>query len=457
MFRMKPAIHTESIDVTDLRVGMFVHLDMGWMSHPFPLSSFRIATPAQLATIQGLGAKRVRWCPAQSDAGEPVDAAAAEASPDTAAAALDPVPAAANDSTLLDDTAPGLDAPAATDPAEAATASAEPSAARLARLARQAEAKRVCEQQYAEATKDCRQAFEQVETRPRDAREQVEQLTRALIDKMIDAGEVCVRVLTEGANERASMHAMNVGIVSLLMGRALGLPEEELHDVGVGALLHDVGKLALPMRLRWRDESFSPGEVRVWEEHVMHGVAQARRMGLSAGATTIIEQHHEHADGSGFPEHVNADRMSIGARIVALVNSYDNLCNPRVVTRAVTPHEALSLMFAQGRARYDAPILSAFIRMMTVYPPGSTVQLTDDRYASVVSVNASRPLKPTVLIFDPKALPDETLAVNLQTLDGIGIRRSLRPAHLPPPVLDWLQPATRMAWFFEPVVERDLF
>lgn len=453
MFRMKPSVHTESIDVADLRVGMFVHLDVGWMSHPFPLSSFRIASGAQIDTIRGLGLERVRWSPAQSDAGESGDAAV-EAT-DAVAEAAPPALVAANDA-ILDDEAPDGGEPSA--PAAAAGAdgpAAPPSAARAARLARQAEAKRVCEQQYAEATRDCRHAFETVEARPRDAREQVERLTRALVDKMIDAGEVCVRVLSEGATERASMHAMNVGIVSLLMGRSLGLPEEELHDIGVGALLHDVGKLALPMRLRWRDETFSPGEVRVWEEHVAHGVAQARRMGLSAGAATIIEQHHEHADGSGFPEHVNADRMSLGSRIVALVNSYDNLCNPRVVTKALTPHEALSQMFAQGRARYDAPILSAFIRMMTVYPPGSMVQLTDDRYASVVSVNASRPLKPTVLIFDPKAQPDETLAIDLESLGGVGIRRSLRPAHLPPPVLDWLQPASRVAWFFEPVVERE--
>ena len=59
---------TDRIDVTDLKVGMFVHLDMGWMSHPFPLSSFRIATPAQLATIRSLGVRTVRWSPQQSDA-----------------------------------------------------------------------------------------------------------------------------------------------------------------------------------------------------------------------------------------------------------------------------------------------------------------------------------------------------------------------------------------------------
>src|SRR5256885_16036286 len=64
---MKKARPTDEIDVQALRVGMFVHLDVGWMSHPFPLSSFRITTPAQVATIRSLGLGRVRWSPQQSD------------------------------------------------------------------------------------------------------------------------------------------------------------------------------------------------------------------------------------------------------------------------------------------------------------------------------------------------------------------------------------------------------
>lgn len=459
MFRMKPTLQIESIDVDALRVGMFVHLDVGWMSHPFPLSSFRVASVAQIDTIRRLGIQRVRWSREQSDpdswlADAPGREAALATEPAAPAVAVEAGGEPAAAAPALPHGASAMAAAAAA--AEAAATAPSGREARSRRLAEQAEALRVCEQQYQEAAHACRAAIEATPAHPREAHRQVEQLTRALVDKMVGAGEVCVRVLSEGATERASMHAVNVGIVSLLMGRSLGLGQEELQDLGVGALLHDIGKLDVPLRLRWRDDTFAPHEVRVWEEHVTLGVAQARRMGLSAGATAIVEQHHEHADGSGFPAQRGADRMTTGARIVALVNAYDNLCNPRVANRALTPHEALSLLFAQGRARYDGSILSAFIRMMTVYPPGSVVQLTDDRYASVVSVNASRPLKPTVLIHDPHAARDATLAVDLETLAGTGIRRSLRPAQLPPPVLEWLQPATRVAWFFEPVVEREL-
>jgi hypothetical protein len=145
------------------------------------------------------------------------------------------------------------------------------------------------------------------------------------------------------------------------------------------------------------------------------------------------------------------DKMSAGARIVALVNRFDGLCNPLLASKAMTPHEALSLMFAQGRNRFDATMLNAFIRMMGVYPPGSAVQLTDDRYALVVAVNSSRPLKPRVMVHDPKVPREEALVLNLEDQPDLGIRRSVKAQQLPRASMDYLSPRTRIAYFFEPV------
>jgi len=184
-------------------------------------------------------------------------------------------------------------------------------------------------------------------------------------------------------------------------------------------------------------------------------MVQARRMGLTAGAMAVIGQHHEHADGSGFPGKLNSDRMTMAARIVALVNRYDNLCNPRLPARALTPHEALSLLFAQGRSKFDTSILGAFIKMMGVYPPGSTVQLTDDRYALVVAVNSARPLKPTVIVHDAATPRAEALVLDLEKAAGIGIRRSVRAQQLPPTALDYLAPGARVTYFFEPSAAND--
>jgi hypothetical protein len=143
--------------------------------------------------------------------------------------------------------------------------------------------------------------------------------------------------------------------------------------------------------------------------------------------------------------------MTAAARIVSLVNRYDNLCNPNLPAHALTPHEALSLLFAQGKTKFDTAILGAFIRMMGVYPAGSTVQLTDDRYAMVVGVNSSRPLKPRVLVHEARVPRDEALIVDLEALQGLGIRRSVKPQQLPVASLEYLSPRPRVSYFFEHV------
>lgn len=403
------------IDVDELRVGMFIHLDLGWMQHPFPVGSFRISHAAQIDKIRHLGLKQLRWSPEKSDPAPPQTTAV----PSEAA-----VPAA-----------------------ESAAQTAERE--RRMQLAAQRAAAELCQKQFDEAGQAWRAAQDSVLERPEQARRDTETLTRALLDKMLVDGDMCIRLLTCHAGDGASAHAMNVAVISLLMGRMFGLGDAEMLDLGLGALLHDVGKIDLPQRLRHADDGFGAEELAAYRDHVAHGVRHGRRMGLAPGAMLVLAQHHEHADGSGFPLRLNAERLTTAARIVALVNRYDNLCNPASLVHAHTPHEALSLLFAQARSQFDASMLNSFIRMMGVYPAGSVVQLTDERYALVMSVNSSRPLKPNVLVHDPQRPRDEALHLNLMTTPDLGIRRSLKPSQLPADALDYLAPRPRVAYFFE--------
>jgi putative nucleotidyltransferase with HDIG domain len=238
-------------------------------------------------------------------------------------------------------------------------------------------------------------------------------------------------------------------VVAMLLGRRLGLSDGEVCGLGTGAMLHDVGKLDLPELVRHPDARFSAAEQAAYASHVELGVRQARRMGLDALTCAIIAQHHELADRSGFPHALGADDVSLQARIVGLVNRFDNLCNPAVLAQAMTPHEALSSLFAHHKGRYDLTVLQAFIRMMGVYPAGSLVQLTDERFAMVLSANASRPLKPRVLVYDPGVPREDALHVELQRTPDLGIRRSFRAAQLPRQALDYLAPRARVSYFFE--------
>ena len=438
---MKPAARKEMIDIDSLCVGMFVHLDLGWMSHPFPLGNFKISDVGQIATIRSLGLQQVRWNSAESDvmaltAASPWDGDG-EANADVD---VDRAVAVASDT-----------APAETfQPPETTEASARRQ--HREQLGRQAESLALCERQFAEAAQDCQRLTDLALVQPQQARAQAEGLSKALVDKMLVAGDLCIRLLTDAAGDKATLHALNVTVISLLMGRTFNLSEADMLDLGVGAMLHDIGKLELPDRVRHRDDHLSSAELRQYEDHVARGVVLARKMGLSGGATLVLAQHHEHADGSGFPLRLNTDRMTAAARIVSLVNRYDNLCNPNLPSQALTPHASLALLFAQGKTKFDTSILGALIKMLGVYPAGSTVQLTDDRYALVVGVNSSRPLKPRVLLHEPGVPRDEALIVDLERLQGVGIRRSIKPQQLPGATFEYLAPRPRVAYFFEPMV-----
>jgi putative nucleotidyltransferase with HDIG domain len=400
------------IDVADLRIGLYVYVDLGWMSHPFPLNSFKLQSAEQIATIRSLGIERIRYSPDKSD-------------PEQVASEQRDTP------------------PEPVSPKE------QERQRRKALLGDQNASLKVCERQYSKASKVYKQLLEQAKVQPARSRALSQALIEDINRQLQGLEESSIRLLSEQSGDRASLHSINVLVLSLLLGKSCGLSETELQELGFGALLHDIGKQELPNRLRWDDEQFSAAEKKLYQEHVSYGVALGKKMDLSGAALLCIAQHHESANGSGYPMRLVGDQISMLARIVTLINQYDRLCNPGNPAGALTPHEALSTLFTQMKSRFDAKTMGIFIRMMGVYPPGSVVQLNDERYAMVVSVNSSRPLKPRLIIYDPQISKEEALVVDLEQHPNLGVRRSIKPIQLPRQVMDYLSPRQHICYFFE--------
>ena len=415
------------VDSKALRVGMFVELDVGWLAHPFPTGSFKISSNKQIETIRGLGLQRVRVNLAKSDP--------------------DPAELAVPTTVVRSDAAQSLERE------QAVQREALQRQQRADLLAAQQRSLVQCERRFGDAVRQYKKMLEAIPTQPKAAAEHCHTLVSSFVGEMLGEGESAIRLLSEAAGDKSSMHPVNVTVVSLLLGKAMGLEQADLMDLGMAAFLHDVGKAQLPDRVRWLEENFSTAEYKLYQEHVAQSVQIGKAMELSKGALLAIAQHHELADGSGFPTRAKGAAMSVGARILALVNRYDNLCNPTRPATAMTPHESLSLIFAQLKTRFDTAALSAFIRMMGVYPPGSVVQLVDERYGMVVSVNSSRPLKPRVLVHESGVSKHEALILDLEQAPNIGIRRSLKPAGLPSAAMDFLAPRQRVSYFFERAVD----
>lgn len=431
-----------------LRIGLYVDLELGWMSHPFPTGSFRITSERQIDTLRGMGLQRVRIVPARSDPPPAADA-----------------PGEANDVADVQAVAP--------DATSAVPADGDADAVRrqlsLSQIERQRASLEHCDRQFNAAIRQYRKVLECIDQElpvgaqdestgaqdaghsgePHGAAAMCQELVASLVGEMLAQSESSIRLLSEASGERAWMHPVNVTVLSLLLGKALGLDADALRQLGVAAFLHDVGKTRLPDGVRLPDASFAPAEYRQYQGHVALGVAIAQQIGLPAEVQDTIAQHHEMMDGSGFPLQLRGSGISQAGKVLALVNRYENMCNPVRVAAAVTPHEALSLIFSQMKERHDITVLAAFIRMMGVYPPGSVVQLSDSRFALVVSVNSARPLKPSVVVHDRGIAKEEALILDLEQAPTAGIRRSLRPDQLPAEAKDYLAPRQRICYFFE--------
>jgi len=422
---------SEIIDVAQLRPGMFVELALGWMAHPFPTSSFKITSTKQIDTIRSLGLLQVRYVPGKSDQPDSsADGVAADSAAVQRAAALE------RERTQMQEQ--------------------QARKQRSAMLGTQQRELIACERRFGQTMRQYKLAVELIQTKPQEAMAQCKALVDRFVSELLETQESAIRLLSDGMGDRLAMHPVNVCVISLLLGKYLGLPADDMSDLGLAAFLHDIGKTQLPDRVRWLEDGFSSAEQKAYQEHVAQGVALGQRMGLPPATLQAIAQHHEMVDGSGFPARIKGDAMSRVAQILSLVNRYEDLCNPSRPAAALTPHEALALIFAQLKTRFDPVVLGAFIRMMGVYPPGSVVQLTDERYAMVVSVNSTRPLKPRVIVFDPAISKHEALILDLETIPGLGIRRNIKPTGLPRAAMDYLSPRQRICYFFERSVDAPL-
>lgn len=406
-----------------LSIGLFVFIDLPWFSHPFSFNSFKIRDEGQIQTLRGLGVKRFRYDPDRSDAPQ---------FPASPADTADVQPAAE------------AAAPAEQDPALAAKRE------RVERLKQQRERLGNVEKAFVKAASIMRNINRNLISRPKECIEEVGELVHQMATAFLEAPELTLHVMGDKAGgEEVYYHGLNTSILSMMLARDMGMGIEEGKVLGLGALLHDIGLMDIPDRVLKKTDELTHAENELRKLHCEYGVRMGQKAGLPGSVLSIIFQHHELADGTGYPKALKGETIHPLARIVSLVNYYDNLCNPTNIAKALTPHEALSLMFAQRRSKFDAKVLQVLIKNLGVYPPGSIVKLSNDALALVQSVNPKKPLRPWVLLYDPSVPKEEAIMLDLEQEPEINISKAIRPAQLPAAVFNYLSPRKRVTYFFD--------
>lgn len=401
-----------------LCVGLHVHLDLTWVHHPFPFSSFKIKNEEQIATIQALGLPRIRYSPAKSDC--PPLPAQVESS-------LPAVPALSPEDELAYET----------------------KRERLKRLMAQRQKMSSCEREFLSTTRTIKSINQNLFSRPGEVREQANALVSAMADSMLVDADIAIQLMADKVGgEDVYFHALNVTLLSMMLAKEMKAPVEGIKLLGLGALFHDAGDAEIPDKVTRKLDALTKAEQALLQQHCVYGVDIGKKLALPVEALMVIAQHHERIDGSGYPQKMQAGKLHLFSRIVAVVNAYDELCNPVNVAKSLTPHEALSLMYSQQRAQFDPLALSTFVRCMGVYPPGTIVLLSNGAVGLVTSVNSTRPLKPTVLVHDPSVPKEEAILVDLEHASEVTVSKALKPQQLSEEAHAYLAPRKRTAYYF---------
>ncbi|WP_046225798.1 HD-GYP domain-containing protein [Paenibacillus dauci] len=214
-----------------------------------------------------------------------------------------------------------------------------------------------------------------------------------LLEDIIGAREVQVQLTDiKTADNARYLHAMNVCLLSAIIGMNIGMNQQQLRDLAIGALLHDVGKVS-------GSEAFDliPGSKM---HHTWRGfelIKSKRDFNLMIAHVAL--QHHERMDGTGQPRGLSHEEIHRYARIVTIANTYDNLITPKEHGgKSLLPHEACEEMMAMSGTALDHDLLVEFTRIISIYPNGTGVRLSTRETGVVVSQHRGLPGRPVVRI-----------------------------------------------------------
>ncbi len=415
------------IDASQLVVGLYIRLDLSWDEHPFLTNRLLLKTTKDIAIIKTYNTDGLlHYYPDKSTA-EPLTriklhTPKADAEEETSALIQ-----AAEKAALVQE-----------------LARAEKAKKDTARIQKDAAVR--ADRAWEKAASATREALANMPRSPKIAGEQLAVLSRETAATIFQGQEILLHLLGDKKESGPQFHALNTMTLCMLLGKNVGLSQEELSDLALGALAHDAGKAQIPVQIlkAWPRKKH---EEDFYRQHVQFSVDLAAKSGaFSADALAVIADHHEALDGSGWP---GAKRnVSVGASILALVDRYDRLCSPEASGIVqLMPSEALASIFRNQQDKFDPNFLRILIKLLGIYPPGTVVKLSDESLALVIAPGPTS-LQPKVLIYSPELSKEEAPILELSNVPDVKIVEAIQPGTLPPDVLKWLNPQQRLSYFF---------
>ncbi|HHY20873.1 MAG TPA: HD-GYP domain-containing protein [Bacilli bacterium] len=217
-------------------------------------------------------------------------------------------------------------------------------------------------------------------------------------------------------------HSLNVAIYSLGLGLQLNYSEQKLIEIGLGAILHDVGKLMIPLEILDKPGKLTKEEYEIMKSHTVTGFQYLKDLpNISLMTAHCALSHHERIDGSGYPRGIKGKDIHPYAQIIGVCDVFDALTSQRVYKKAMLPHEALEILYVGAGKLFDKELIEAFRNTIALYPIGLTVTLSDGREAIVIKQNKQLTTRPVVRVISENGEQVTPYEVNLETTINVTI------------------------------------
>lgn len=240
-------------------------------------------------------------------------------------------------------------------------------------------------------------------------------MAKMIVEQVLDNGDAMCNMLDiKRYDDYTYFHSVNVGILATMVGCAMKFSEEQLRDLSLAAMLHDIGKRFIPVEVLNKKEELTEEEKAVLRTHPKQGADFLRdKYNFSVFVNQGVLQHHEWYDGHGYPLGRIKEEIPIFARIISLVDVYDALTTNRMYRPAIVGGEAVEYLMGSSGRQFDPEILEVFLHKIAVYPVGAQVKLSDGSQAVIMKNYSEMVLRPKVkqmgtskiidLAYDPEA------------------------------------------------------